>query len=98
MDEGFHIRDIEKLLREIVLPRLCELEQEVQLLRKTTWPVCQALRDHYSFKPDFSSDLSIQIRALVDVDEYRRLVDIKNELRYRYLFTSKQPPSSWGVP
>lgn len=81
----FHVRDVQKLLREIVLPRLCDLEQEVQLLRKTTWPVCQALREHYALNPDMTSDLSRQIRALVDVDEYRRLVDIKNELRYRYM-------------
>jgi len=50
--------------------------------------VCQALREHYALNPDIRTDLSRQIRALVDVDEYRRLVDIKNELRYRYLFTS----------
>jgi len=85
MEGEFHIRDVEKLLREIVLPRLCDLEQEVQLLRKTTWPVCQALREHYALNPDIRTDLSRQIRALVDVDEYRRLVDIKNELRYRYV-------------
>jgi len=80
----FRAGDVEKLLREIILPRLCDLEQEVQLLRKMTWPVCQALREHYAVKPDLTADLSRQIRALVDVDEYRRLVDIKNELRYRY--------------
>ena len=47
--EEFHVRDVQKLLREIILPRLCDLEQEVQLLRKTTWPVCQAMREHYCF-------------------------------------------------
>lgn len=80
----FQVKDVEKLLREIILPRLCDLEQEVQLLRKTTWPVCQALREHYNMHPDMSVNLSRQLKALLDPEEFRRLIDIKNELKYRY--------------
>lgn len=82
--EEFHVRDVMKLLREIILPRLCDLEQEMQLLRKTTWPVCQAMREHYAFKIDENANISRQLKALVDPEEYRRIVHIKEEFRHRY--------------
>lgn len=34
---------MERLLREIVLPRLDSLEAELKALREVAWPVCQAI-------------------------------------------------------
>jgi hypothetical protein len=39
------LTDIRELIRENILPRLTELEEQVRLLRKVTWPVCQSLRE-----------------------------------------------------
>jgi len=82
--EEYQPRDVIRLLREIILPRLCDLEQEVQLLRKTTWPICQAMREHYAFKIDENANISRQLKALVDPEEYRRIVHIKEEFKHRY--------------
>ena len=34
-----------EFMREHILPRLTDLEEEVRLLRKVCWPVCQALTE-----------------------------------------------------
>jgi hypothetical protein len=39
------LQDVRELLRDNVLPRLTNLEEQVRLLRKVTWPVCQGLRE-----------------------------------------------------
>ena len=39
------LRDVRELLKDNILPRLLQLEQEVRLLRAATWPVCQSLRE-----------------------------------------------------
>jgi hypothetical protein len=36
---------LRELVRDVLLPRLADLEEEVRLLRKVTWPVCQGLRE-----------------------------------------------------
>ena len=59
------------LIRENILPRLTDLEEEVRLLRKVTWPVCQGLRemnqlDDIKAKREFLRDLdSSEIRMLL---------------------------------
>ena len=43
MDENAEIlRDIRTLLKENIIPRLTDLEVEIQALRRVTWPVCQS--------------------------------------------------------
>jgi len=39
------LKQLRTLVRENILPRLTELEEEVRLLRKVTWPVCQRLTE-----------------------------------------------------
>ena len=56
------LEQVRILIRENILPRLTDLEQEVRLLRKVTWPVCQGLResgqlDDIRAKREFLSDL-----------------------------------------
>ena len=65
------LKNVRELLRDNVLPRLGQLEEEVRLLRKVTWPVCQSLRetsqlDQMREKREFLEDL--------DEDEIRELL------------------------
>ena len=39
------LEDIRELIKDNILPRLTQLEEEVRLLRKYTWPVCQSLAE-----------------------------------------------------
>jgi hypothetical protein len=43
------LQDVRDLIRENILPRLTELEEQVRLLRKVTWPVCQRVREAGQF-------------------------------------------------
>jgi|TARA_B110000305_G_scaffold143471_1_gene159647 hypothetical protein len=42
----FYMTDTEKLIREVVLPQLIQLQIEVAALRKHTWPYVQAQKEH----------------------------------------------------
>jgi hypothetical protein len=69
------LEQVRILIRENILPRLTDLEQEVRLLRKVTWPVCQGLResgqlDDIRAKREFLGDL--------DPDEIRMLLRRKS--------------------
>jgi hypothetical protein len=65
------LEQVRILIRENILPRLTDLEQEVRLLRKVTWPVCQGLResgqlDDIRAKREFLGDLDPEeIRMLL---------------------------------
>lgn len=37
------LEDVRSLLKDNILPRLTQVEEEVRLLRELTWPVCQSL-------------------------------------------------------
>ena len=39
------LQDVRELIRDVILPRLTQLEVEVRELRRVTWPVCQSLRE-----------------------------------------------------
>ena len=39
------LKTIREFLKDHLVPRLTELEEEVRLLRKITWPICQNIRD-----------------------------------------------------
>jgi len=76
------LRDVRELLKDHVLPRLNQLEDEVRLLRKVTWPVCQSLRessqlDEVDQKRAFLEDL--------DHDEIRMLLNEKATVSRRDL-------------
>jgi len=57
------LKSLRELLRDNILPRLTDLEEQVRLLRKVTWPVCQALKektqlDDIVSKRDFLANLN----------------------------------------
>lgn len=39
------LKQLRILVRENLLPRITELEEQLRLLRKVTWPVCQRLSE-----------------------------------------------------
>ena len=45
MENNKILEDIRELIKDNILPRLTQLEEEVRLLRKYTWPVCQSLSE-----------------------------------------------------
>ena len=69
--------DLEKLVREVLVPRIIQLEIEVASLRKHTWPYVQAQKEHNQLddieaKRDF-------IRSLDD-DTIKELLNLKAKL------------------
>ena len=82
MDE--HISDTELLkqmrilLRENILPRLTELEENLRLLRKVTWPVCQRLTEKDSLS-DIESKR--EFMRFLDDDEIWMLLKAKAQGR-----------------
>lgn len=68
------LKDLRELVKDHILPRLTQLEEEVRLLREVTWPVCQSLREKSQLdnKTDF-------MKYLQD-DEIVRLLKIKNNI------------------
>ena len=69
--------DLEKLVKNILLPRIVQLEIEVASLRKHTWPYVQAQKefnqlDDIEAKRDF-------IRSLDD-DTVKELLNLKAKL------------------
>lgn len=69
--------DLDKLVREVLVPRIIQLEIEVASLRKHTWPYVQAQKEHNQLddieaKRDF-------IRSLDD-DTIKELLNLKAKL------------------
>jgi hypothetical protein len=67
---------VRELIKDNILPRLTDLEEQVRLLRKVTWPVCQGIKektqlDDIQSKKEFLRDL--------DVDEILLLLRLKSK-------------------
>ena len=59
------LQDVRELLKDNIIPRLTDLEEQVRLLRKVTWPVCQGIKeksqlDDIHSKKEFLRDLSFE--------------------------------------
>ena len=70
------LQTLREFIKEHLVPRLTELEEEVRLLRKVTWPVCQNIRestqlDDIKCKREFLQNL--------DPDEVRMLLKRKSK-------------------
>lgn len=42
------LEDVRNLLKDVILPRMDQLECEVKLLREVTWPVCQSIKERHT--------------------------------------------------
>lgn len=68
------LKDIRELVKEHILPRLTQLEEEVRVLREVTWPVCQALREKSQL-----ADKN-EFMRLLDDEEVVKLLKMKNDI------------------
>ena len=80
------LEEVRSMVKDHILPRLTQLEQEVLFLRRVTWPVCQAIRensqlDDVQFKRMFA-------RCLNDPDEMKFLLAEKNGISKQSLSLS----------
>ena len=53
------LKDVRELIKDNILPRLTDLEEQVRLLRRVTWPVCQTAKEKvlYSDQDEFLKTL-----------------------------------------
>lgn len=77
MNSIFVMTDLEKLVKQVLVPRIVQLEIEVAALRKHTWPYVQAQKEHNQLddieaKRDF-------IRSLDD-DTIKELLNLKAKI------------------
>jgi hypothetical protein len=68
------LKDLRELVKDHILPRLTQLEEEVRLLREVTWPVCQSLREKSQL------DDKTQFMGLLSDDEILKLLKMKNDI------------------
>lgn len=71
------IEELRYFIKDHLLPRITNLEEEVKLLREVTWPVCQSIRETSQLeelpqKKEFLRNL--------DIDEARCLLFNKSRL------------------
>lgn len=80
------LQDVRELMRDIVLPRLSQLEEEVRLLRLVTWPVCQSIRETSQLT---DIDNKKNFFSILDDDEVRLLLHEKAAVSSRpFLFST----------
>ena len=80
------LEDVRSMLKDHILPRLTQLEQEVRYLRRVTWPVCQAIRE--TSQLDDLQNKRTFARCLCDPDEMIYLLNEKNNISKRNLSLS----------
>lgn len=71
------LQDVRELIRDNILPRITQLEEEVRMLRYVTWPVCQSLRETSQL-----SDIGSKKRffSILDEDEVNLLLKEKSKI------------------
>ena len=65
------LQGVRELIKENILPRLTQIEQEVRELRLVTWPVCQSLRETSQLTDTRNKK---RFLALLDEDEIQLLL------------------------
>ena len=80
------LQNVRELLKDHVIPRLNQLEEEVRLLRKVTWPVCQSLRESSQL------DEVAQKRAFLEGLDHDEIQMLLNEKA-----TVSQKPLAWST-
>jgi len=80
------LKNVRELLKDVILPRISDLEEEVRLLRKVTWPICQGLReknqlDDMKCKKEFLQNLDQEeVLMLLKLKSKGLLVEEYNQL------------------
>jgi hypothetical protein len=82
------LQDVRELIKDVILPRLDQIEEEVRELRKVTWPVCQSLREKSQLTDIRNKKKFLEI---LDDDEVIMLLNEKASVSSRQLsFSSSQ--------
>lgn len=68
---------LREFIKDHVLPRLTQLEEEVRYLRHVTWPVCQMIRENSQID---NIDYKKQFLKLLDIEEARELIIEKSRI------------------
>jgi hypothetical protein len=72
------LEDVRSMMKDHILPRLTQLEQEVLFLRRVTWPVCQAIRETSQLDDIHNKRMFAQ--CMGDMDEMFHLLRDKNSI------------------
>lgn len=86
--------ELGRFIREHLLPRITQLEQELRHLRRVTWPVCQSLRERWS-----TDEIPEKWMLLGELhpDEARQLVSHKQRVKPSLARSGiKFPCGGWG--
>ena len=70
------LQDVRELLRDNIVPRLTNLEEQVRLLRKVTWPVCQGIKEKSQLSDMHSKK---EFLGTLDPDEVLLLLKLKSK-------------------
>lgn len=76
------LQDVRELIKDVILPRLTQLEIELRELRRVTWPVCQSLRE---------------TSQLTDIKNKKKFLEILDECEVQLLLHEKAAVSSRSV-
>jgi hypothetical protein len=76
------LKNVRDLLKDNILPRLTDLEVEVQYLRKVCWPVCQALREKSQID-DIKNKKKFLNEATTCLEEVKMLLNEKQKIHKR---------------
>ena len=78
---------VREFIKDHLLPRIFDLEEEVKLLRRATWPICQNVREHnqlddIEFKRKFLQNLDPEeVQLLLKLKSKGLLVEEYNRLK-----------------
>ena len=81
-DTAKALKDLREMMRDHVLPRLTQLEEEVRVLRIVTWPVCQSLREVSQLSDIKSKKCVLEMLA---TDEAMELLRMKSKVSKKQL-------------
>jgi hypothetical protein len=76
------LKNVRDLLKDHILPRLTDLEVEVQYLRKVCWPVCQALSEKTQID-DIENKKKFLDEATNSLEEVKMLLREKQKIHKR---------------
>ena len=86
--------ELGKFIREHLLPRITQLEEEVRTLRAVTWPVCQLLREKWA--TDQIKE-KWKFLSVLEIEEARQLVNQKQSMKPRMADKGiRLGPGQWG--
>ena len=69
------VQSMREMIKDHLLPRITNLEEEVRLLRKITWPICQGARETFQL-----NDIQAKREFLCNLDseEVHMLLKLKS--------------------